>query len=66
MNTTELQTYLKSHYPKENESCEWKEFKNIKHSISGGKGEDLATYVSALANMNGGHIVIGVEDGQRI
>ncbi|MFA5216681.1 ATP-binding protein [Sulfuricurvum sp.] len=63
MIATELQTYLKSHYPKENESCEWKEFKNLKHSISGAKGEDLATYVSAIANMNGGHIVIGVKDG---
>lgn len=59
----ELQNFLQAHYPKENESCEWKEFKNLKHSISGAKGEDLATYVSALANMNGGHIVIGVEDG---
>jgi len=63
VNATELQTYLKAHYPKENEACEWKEFKNLKHSISGAKGEDLATYVSAIANMNGGHIVIGVKDG---
>lgn len=63
MTAIELQTYLKAHYPKENEACEWKEFKNLKHSISGDKGKDLATYVSALANMNGGHIVIGVKDG---
>jgi len=63
MTALELQNYLKAHYPKENESCEWKEFKNLKHSISGAKGEDLATYVSAIANMNGGHIVIGVKDG---
>lgn len=63
MNAIELQVYLKAHYPKENESCEWKEFKNLRHSISGAKGEDLATYVSAIANMNGGHIVIGVKDG---
>jgi ATP-dependent DNA helicase RecG len=63
MTAIELQNYLKAHYPKENEACEWKEFKNLKHSILGGKGEDLATYVSAIANMNGGHIVIGVKDG---
>ncbi|MDO9056404.1 MAG: ATP-binding protein [Sulfuricurvum sp.] len=63
MTAIELQSYLKSHYPKENEACEWKEFKNLKHSILGGKGEDLATYISAIANMNGGHIVIGVKDG---
>lgn len=63
MTAIELQNHLKAHYPTENESCEWKEFKNLKHSISGGKGEDLATYVSAIANMNGGHIVIGVKDG---
>jgi len=25
-----LQNYLKAHYPKENESCEWKEFKKLK------------------------------------
>ncbi|MDD5716990.1 MAG: ATP-binding protein [Sulfuricurvum sp.] len=62
MTAIELQNHLKAHYPKENEACEWKEFKNLKHSISGGKGEDLATYVSAIANMNGGHIVIGVKD----
>ncbi|HQS66984.1 MAG TPA: ATP-binding protein [Sulfuricurvum sp.] len=63
MTALELQNYLKAHYPKENESCEWKEFKNLKHSISGAKGEDLATYISAIANMSGGHIVIGVKDG---
>ena len=38
MTAIELQNYLKAHYPKENESCEWKEFKNLKHSILGGKG----------------------------
>lgn len=63
MTAIELQHYLKAHYPKENEACEWKEFKNLKHSISGAKGEDLATYISAIANMNGGRIVIGAEDG---
>jgi ATP-dependent DNA helicase RecG len=62
MTALELQNYLKAHYPKENEACEWKEFKNLKHSISGAKGEDLATYISAIANMNGGHIIIGVKD----
>jgi len=30
MTALELQNYLKTHYPKENEACEWKEFKNLK------------------------------------
>lgn len=34
----------------ENEACEWKEFKNLKHSISGGKGEDLTN--SSLERQN--------------
>jgi len=58
----ELKQYLKRHYPKENESCEWKEFKSLKHSFSGAAGNDIISYVSAIANMEGGHLVIGVED----
>lgn len=62
MTEKELTDYLKSYYPKENEACEWKEFKHLKHNVSGSKGEDLATYVSAIANMEGGAIVMGIED----
>lgn len=57
-----LHQYLQEHYPKENAACEWKEFKNLTHAVSGRKGEDIASYVSAIANMTGGHLVIGVED----
>ena len=62
MTELELQQYLQMNFPKENASCEWKEFKNLTHAISGRKGEDVISYCSALANMEGGHIVIGVED----
>ncbi|MFA6013978.1 MAG: RNA-binding domain-containing protein [Gallionellaceae bacterium] len=62
MNEQELQNYLRVQFPKENAACEWKEFKNLTHAVSGRKGEDIASYVSAIANMAGGHLVIGVED----
>ena len=45
-----------------NEACEWKEFKSLRHAISGDKGNDIISYISALANMEGGHLVIGVQD----
>jgi ATP-dependent DNA helicase RecG len=63
MTETELQKYLLTHYPIESTSCEWKEFKNLKHFVKGHEGEDIISYVSAIANMEGGHLVIGVEDG---
>lgn len=62
MNEQELQQYLLAHFPKENAACEWKEFKNLTHSVSGRKGEDIASYISAISNMAGGHLVMGVED----
>jgi ATP-dependent DNA helicase RecG len=62
MTEKELQAYLLATYPKEDESCEWKEFKNLTHAFSGDKGNDIVSYVSALANMEGGHLVIGVRD----
>lgn len=62
MNEKELREYLLSLYPIENESCEWKEFKNLTHSVSGDKGNDIISYVSALANMDGGELIIGVRD----
>ncbi|MHB8707999.1 MAG: RNA-binding domain-containing protein [Desulfuromonadales bacterium] len=62
MTERELKTFLQSTYPAENEACEWKEFKNLKHAVSGDKGNDIISYVSALANMDGGHLVIGVKD----
>lgn len=62
MNESALQDLLRSRFPKENAACEWKEFKNLTHSVSGRKGEDIASYISAIANMKGGHLVLGVED----
>lgn len=58
----ELQRWLHAHFPKENERHEWKEWHSLKSNISGRKGEDLVSYVSALANMEGGCVVIGAQD----
>ena len=62
MTEKELKQYLQMHYPKETTSCEWKGFKNLKHFVKGHEGEDIISYVSAIANMEGGHLVTGVED----
>ena len=62
MNEQELQQFLLDKYPKENAACEWKEFKNLKNAVTGEKGKDIASYVSAIANMEGGHLIIGVKD----
>ena len=58
----ELQQYLLREYPQENARCEWKEFKNLKNSFCGDEKDDVVSYVSAIANMEGGHLVIGVKD----
>lgn len=58
----ELQRWLRAHFPKENERHEWKEWHSLKSNISGRKGDDLVSYVSALANMEGGCVVIGAQD----
>jgi len=62
MTAQALQTWLRAHFPKEDERHEWKEWRSLKSNISGRKGEDLASYISALANMDGGCVVIGVKD----
>lgn len=62
MTAKELQEWLKERFPKEDERHEWKEWVGLKSNISGRKGEDLVSYVSALANMDGGCIVMGVQD----
>ena len=58
----ELQQYLLREYPQENARCEWKEFKNMKNSFCGDERNDVISYVSAIANMEGGCLVIGVHD----
>lgn len=62
MTEKELQEYLLSQYPKEDENCEWKEYKNLKNDFCGREKNDVISYVSALANMDGGHLVVGVVD----
>ena len=62
MTEIELQQYLRTHFPKESTSCEWKEFRNLKHFVKGHEGDDITSYISAISNMEGGHLVIGVKD----
>ena len=35
MTEKELKHYLQTHCPKESTSCEWKEFRNLKHFVKG-------------------------------
>ena len=58
----ELQQYLLREYPQENARCEWKEYKNLKNSFCGNEKDDVISYVSAIANMEGGHLVLGVRN----
>lgn len=62
MISKELQQYLLHEFPQENACCEWKEMKNLKNSFAGDEKNDVISYVSAIANMEGGHLVIGVHD----
>jgi ATP-dependent DNA helicase RecG len=63
MTEFELKKFIQQRFPKENEKCEWKEFKSLKHAVSSNKGDDIISYISAIANMKGGHLIIGVRDG---
>lgn len=62
MTEQELQQYIRQRYPEENARCEWKEMKNLKNSFNGKEGNDVLSYVSAIANMEGGELVIGIKD----
>ena len=62
MTEQELKKYLTTNFPKENESCEWKSWRTLKNAIAGREGDDAISYISAIANMKGGHLIIGVED----
>jgi ATP-dependent DNA helicase RecG len=62
MTEKELQDYLKINFPIENEKCEWKEFKSLKNAVSGNAGNDIISYISAIANMQGGNLIIGIQD----
>lgn len=62
MTSQELQQYLLREFPQENARCEWKEMKNLKNLFAGDEKNDVISYVAAIANMEGGHLVIGVQD----
>lgn len=62
MTEQELKEYIAKYFPLENEGCEWKEFKDLKHSVSGNVKDDIVSYISAISNMNGGYLIIGVKD----
>ena len=62
MTKKELEQYIKTSYPNENNSCEHKEFKRLKNSVAGRKSEDVVSYVSAISNMEGGQLILGVKD----
>ena len=59
----ELKAWLHTQFPKEDERVEWKGWRSLKHHLNGRAGEDVVSYVSALANMEGGTLVLGVADG---
>jgi ATP-dependent DNA helicase RecG len=62
MTATQLQTWLREQYPVENERHEWKEWRSLKHHVSGKERNDIISYVSALANMEGGVLIVGIDD----
>lgn len=62
MTSQELQQYLLREFPQENARCEWKEMKNLKNLFAGDEKNDVISYVAAIANIEGGHLVIGVQD----
>lgn len=63
MNEAELLAYLKQLCGMEDEKCEHKEFSRLRHALANNAGKDIVSYVSALANMEGGILLIGVKDG---
>ena len=62
MTAQELQTWLRGQFPKEDERYEWKDWRSLKHHVSGQQGDDVISYISAIANMEGGALVLAVED----
>jgi len=62
MTERELRNHLEALCGIEDEACEHKEFKTLRHNLSNAEGKDLVSYVSALANMEGGIILLGVKD----
>ncbi len=50
MSENELREYIRTHYPKENETNEWKEFKNLKNDFNG-KEKTPTTMTQMLPNL---------------
>ena len=63
MTESEIKLYIQTRFPRENESCDWKEFSSLKHLVKGHASEDIVSYCSAFSNMDGGFLVMGVKDG---
>ena len=67
MNEKQLSQHLRELCPVENERCEWKEFKSLKHAISGKKGERIVyvrTLIHSDDNAAGGKSIDAVATGQ--
>lgn len=62
MTEQELQQYIQREFPQEDSHCEWKEMKNLKNSFASDEGDDVISYISAIANMEGGFLIVGVKD----
>lgn len=62
MTEKELKQYIKNNFPIENEGCDWKGYNNLKHVVKGHEGDDIISYLSAISNMEGGYLIIGIHD----
>lgn len=58
----ELLEYIKTNFPKENKNVEHKDFTSLKWNISWREKEDVISYVSWLSNVEGGFLVVWIED----
>lgn len=47
MTEQDIREYICVRFPQENESCEWKEYKNLQNSLCGHEADDVVSYVSA-------------------
>lgn len=63
MTENELHRFLKAKYPKESFSCEWKDFKNLRHVVKGHERNDIIFSVSTIANVEGDQLFIWHTEG---
>lgn len=62
MNEMELQLFFRGRFVKEDEAVDWKDWQSLKHNVTGREGDDAVSYVSGISNMEGGHLLIGVDN----